>query len=778
MDNTIILNVQTNTATAESSLKAVVNEINQMTTATTKSTEAEKTSTQAINDNKKATDSLASSQAKIVTFADKITAGFESVKKAITMNSKFQELNAGLDLISKSFSFVTGIINSFKDTIMEMETKSTMKSALRGLSNEGEDLNKVLSQTLEITKGVSSGGAIQAQVNTLMTQGFGLTEDALRKLIDVSGIYSSVTGQDMNAVMQKLAMGSQRERDMIFEKMGVVIKSKEELEKYSLEIGKNVDQMSEAEKSNRLLTVAVDGLKEKFNEAGISASSLESPMSTVFNTMSANAKKVKYEIVDFFSQIVGEILFVKRMNEENNQAFFQGELNAALAKTLKANKELSAEYVRQIELTGGKLTDTQIEYYKKRYLLDKEEEQSRKVISKETIQRIKDEADIELGIKYRTAEGEVKILNARKMLHGEFIENTKEYQNVYKEKARLYLTDVELATLGSQKINKEIKKTAKDGTTYVKNELMNFAEMVNLMGGGTGADASIFTKFFKPPEQLDTAGTIKAVDELYEAGTKEAVELEQIRQDKIREVSAKSRTNKVQEKYDILQKPTKEKEVDLTNQVTGMYDRLNKVTTDNSKIRLDEQKLADKEEIDLYKANAEIKFDLLQQQLDYEQEIRDDANKYELKQKEEKEKRSLEIQQMGQNVFNAAANSLYNDLISGQEDFLQRAAAIALQTAGSQIFADGLAMVWKGGAKLISSFGTIGWADVAYGTAEMGVGVALGYAGNKVMPKSESQGSSATETNKTNQNNMVFNLQTSLYGSKKEAQKELNGIMR
>ena len=90
---------------------------------------------------------------------------------------------------------------------------------------------------------------------------------------------------------------------------------------------------------------------------------------------------------------------------------------------------------------------------------------------------------------------------------------------------------------------------------------------------------------------------------------------------------------------------------------------------DSNKAMTDLSDMQSKDSIERLKTDNEIELDLILQQQDYKQKILDDYIEYELKKEKEKNKEGEKIQDMGNAVFTAAANSVYNDLISGQEDF-------------------------------------------------------------------------------------------------------------
>lgn len=233
------------------------------------------------------------------------TASSEAAEKAKT---KWEELNAKYQFFTKGLSDGIGLLTKFKDTILEMEGFQTQATALSKMSRAGEDLNSVLANSVEITKGVVNQYDILAATNNLMMKGFNLSEESLTKLIDVSAIYSSVTGEAVSTVMGKIASASQRERDSLFEKMGVYISTKDVLDVYAKSIGKTVDQLDEATKSSVLLETATDKMKVKFEETGLSAASLESPITHTFKRAETSIKQAQDAAVAFAATLYVDVV--------------------------------------------------------------------------------------------------------------------------------------------------------------------------------------------------------------------------------------------------------------------------------------------------------------------------------------------------------------------------------------------------------------------------------------------------------------------------------------
>ena len=278
-------------------------------------------------------------------------------------------------------------------------------------------------------------------------------------------------------------------------------------------------------------------------------------------------------------------------------------------------------------------------------------------------------------------------------------------------------------------------------------------------------------KFIMNDEALKLMSEVEALKTVYGVAQKELTALGNIKQKAVGGKVETTKSEGILKAMGITGELSKEQEASIMNAMSTL-NKIQGISNDeaNSQFQKDIQRIKDE-------GNERLALAL--EQLEKENQLFDLKQKEKMVLQKKAKEEELRIDQMQYAVLQSAANSVYNDLISGQEDFLQRAAAVALQTAGSQIFADGIKNVWLGGGQILATGGLKGWETVAYGVAEMGAGVALGYAGNQVMPDTASnEGSSATEQNKTEQNSYTFNVTASLYGTKKEAQKGLNEVMR
>lgn len=211
-----------------------------------------------------------------------------------------------------------------------------------------------------------------------------------------------------------------------------------------------------------------------------------------------------------------------------------------------------------------------------------------------------------------------------------------------------------------------------------------------------------------------------------------------------------------------------------------VYSDALKAMGDFNKGVIESTKLTKEEELAQTLADDKLKYELIKMNMDNEARIIEDGlqNQRKIMEKDAAEKEK--IKQMSYNVLNAAANEFYNGVISGEEDLLQRVAAIALQTAGSNIFADGLERIWKGGGDMLKFSNPVKQAEgseqFAYGLAEVAGGLALGYAGQQMMPSASegtSKSTAAEDRNKFGSENQA-SMNVYLYPDEKHYLRTLN----
>ena len=155
-----------------------------------------------------------------------------------------------------------------------------------------------------------------------------------------------------------------------------------------------------------------------------------------------------------------------------------------------------------------------------------------------------------------------------------------------------------------------------------------------------------------------------------------------------------------------------------------------------------------------------------------------ESKKADIKAKEHEilRKQEMEFQEKTKSYMLDAANNMYSGLLEGRENFLQETIALSMKRAGAEIFNDGLQGLWQGGRWALSPYPTMaaqGVATIGYSLAEIGAGLALGYAGTKIMPKvskgSDKKDETAKDSNAINETKpQLSQTRTYLFPSEKD----------
>ncbi len=595
----------------------------------------------------------------------------DGVEKA---KNKWTELNSKIEVFQKGIEGGIGFLTKFKDVVLEMEGFQTQATALKLMSKEGQNLNNVLNNSVEITKGVVSQYDLLAVTNELMIKGFNLSEESLTKLIDVSAIYSSITGEQVSSVMQKLATASQRERDSVFEKMGVYIDTEVVLEKYAGTVGTTADRLDEATKSAVLLENATTQLKAKFDETGLSATSLESPITNTFKKAETSIKDAQNVMVGFAAS-----LYVKLI----------GAFESVFEKYDEFSERLSALFS-----DGFDGVDRVAEKWANRRFI-----------------AIQEQANKEIAIKKRaeiTMTENFILYSEQQKAYG--IKNNEIIYNNYVK----FLSDLEKA----------------QGKAY------HFSS--KLFDIDPSKDKrNLASEMFFTSKEVDEYSK-KSIEKYQKYWAELSREQEKI---------INNKTKKLEQQYKAKQ--------DLAIRQSKFNDSLFETG-----IEVDDN---------FFESSAQTKREQLMQEQMQDLESKASENRINLKKNEHEIllEQEREYQEKVKSYLIDAANNIYSGLINSREDFLQETIALSMQRAGAEILNDGLIGLWQGGRWAMSPYPTMaaqGVATIGYSLAEIGAGLALGYAGAFAMPSTGSK-TSESKNKETAARDRMQNFDT----QKKEA---------
>lgn len=719
---------------------------------------------------------------------NKIDDGVDKIKgstKELTEETKktgmnWTELSSKINVFKEAFGAVKDtfakIYEVSKELVQEFERVNNQMTILKSQKVWGE-IKLQFDELEQATGGVIDKFDILESVNKATSFGIDLTQGRLLKLVDASSKAASMMGTDLKFAFDSLIVGTARESKAILDNLGVMVDVTGVQEQYAKSINKTAEELTDEEQKISVLNAVLDNLGK--TQASISQDTLLSAGTgfvATFERAWRNFKLSAGEALSDVSNYFNELM-------QSDVANAMKHLNVATKEEAILRNEAVAGYVKTLEDIAGpidaKLRNNLIEQ------IDREKAQATLIEEIGKQKELQAEAEIIAAKNKMMANGQERGDSRQRYLLLETLEE--KYGDKVRANFELQISKGEAAF--------ELAKKRGEISQDVEFDLFDFLqkqnnEMTNILASSVAWLAAVtdirdaFEKMWDMQQDdiVETRGSQTVDDATIEnmKSTDEAVG----------KLSRKLSNKRLQEKIDKEEKDRQEllKMMEKwKSEEIKLKEEIDRIDWENEK-DWENQKIITKENAikELAKMEFESKqehYELMKIQRDEkfkEDEIALEAFLYNENQKKlEAQEESEKIQQMGNAVFTAAANSVYNDLISSQEDFLQRAAAVALSTAGSQIFADGLKNVWLGGGQMLATGGLKGGETVAYGIAEMGAGVALGYAGNQLMPDTASkEGASATEQNKSDQNTYNFNVTTSLYGTKKEAQKGLNEVTR
>lgn len=668
-------------------------------------------------------------------------------------------LKSKIDLFSGAFGKVSGFVNDLKDDIIAFEEVVTQKKVIKLLSEDGEDLNEVLSRTMEITSGMVGNNELLSTVNSLLNKEFKLSKQSLEGLIDVSASYSKVTGEDVASTIEKIAEASQEEKQEMLAKMGAYIDIEDELEKYASSIDRSVNSLSQQERMNQTIIVTTQHLKQKFDELGLSAKALENPITTTFKRADESINLVKETAVRYLSEFYVDAIdsfedlfawyseFSERL-EAFIQDGFEGRDRVAKKYADKRYAEQQVEIKKEIELNEKAnimKTDAFIKYA-----------EQQKAYGIENVEVIYASYKLLLS-KLEKEQGKTFLINY-KLFN---IDPSKDKRNLAKE---MFFTSEEVDT--GFKVLDDKFKTFNDEYKKVVEEIKKIREKI-------------------------------AEDQI-----EDEVEREQMKYDKLfDELLAFQNANvKHTKKYyadlDLLRAKAEAQGIVLNEarakqeeEYFGEDGLLNKIQKEGATKDKEDNKISNEEKLAILMENNAIKYDLILAQRDLENTVQMDL----IKSEEKALQRRLEIAKSYTKdatdlIFTSLTDkrvALDNEIADNKEAYkkgyiteeeyikkkdelnkksskfrenlVKEVAANAMKRAGSEIFNDGLTGLWQGGRWALSPWPSMqaqGVATISYSLAEMGAGLALGYAGAKIMPR------------------------TGVTGSKDEASKDKNETMK
>lgn len=216
---------------------------------------------------------------------------------AIKIASLFAEIGAdtknlekGLQDSKGKIEGVGGAFNSLKSTIVPAMAAATAAVVLfkKGIefakegaalqrveessaslaSSMGLDMDEILVAVRTASKGMVSDTDIMASASRALLLGVGGNAEAMGKLMEVAAVRGRAMGLSTTQAFNDIVTGIGRNSRQILDNLGIVLDLDDAYEKYSKELGKNADQLTETEKKQAMMNAVIEDTVPLLEETG------------------------------------------------------------------------------------------------------------------------------------------------------------------------------------------------------------------------------------------------------------------------------------------------------------------------------------------------------------------------------------------------------------------------------------------------------------------------------------------------------------------------------
>lgn len=218
---------------------------------------------------------------------------------AKTFKKSSVEINAQIELIQKGLRAVQNVF-----ALVERGAKFTQtKKAFNDLtSSVGADSDLLIEQMQRMSGETLSTSEIMQNASKAMA--LGLETSKLPELMEISRAAARAFGQDVSFMFDSIVLGIGRQSKLILDNLGIIVSAKTAYEDMSRSLGKNVKELTEAERKQAFMNAAVKQGQDLVKKINISqASQLE------------NIQKLKAEWTDFndnLAEFLSESPIVKK----------------------------------------------------------------------------------------------------------------------------------------------------------------------------------------------------------------------------------------------------------------------------------------------------------------------------------------------------------------------------------------------------------------------------------------------------------------------------------
>ena len=146
--------------------------------------------------------------------------------------------------------------------------KSLEVSYKRLTKEMGINSDKLIDQLNDVSAGTVANTDLMLSANKAMALGVGDDMETMTTLMEIARLKGRALGLDTTQAFNDIVTGIGRGSPLILDNLGIMIKLGETQENYAAELGKTVEEMTDAEKSQALLNAVLKSGKEELEAVG------------------------------------------------------------------------------------------------------------------------------------------------------------------------------------------------------------------------------------------------------------------------------------------------------------------------------------------------------------------------------------------------------------------------------------------------------------------------------------------------------------------------------
>lgn len=216
---------------------------------------------------KKAINDLAKAQSKLEGGTVKYTkTGALTTKTNRLQSNSFATLRSKILL----FNFAVGVlgVRALTNFAKQASKVDAMSRAFTSLSGGALNASFAVDKLKKATNGTMSEFNLFQQANNAMILGVSKNSDEMAEMFDIAQRLGAALGRDTASSVESLITGIGRQSRLMLDNIGIIVKSEEAYEAFAKELGKSVDNLTDAERKQAFLNATMDSARQKLKGLG------------------------------------------------------------------------------------------------------------------------------------------------------------------------------------------------------------------------------------------------------------------------------------------------------------------------------------------------------------------------------------------------------------------------------------------------------------------------------------------------------------------------------